>query len=62
ANEIAVEAFLKGALGFMGIPELVERCCDAAIGAILAPPKDLEAVLEVDAWARRFCAARLNEA
>lgn len=60
ANEIAVEAFLGGRLGFMGIPELVEQCCEAAPGAGLAPPGTIEAVLAADGWARRFCRTRLH--
>ena len=49
ANEVAVDAFLDGKLGFTAIPRVIERTLDAhertTIGA-------LEAVRQVDAWAR----------
>ena len=50
ANEVAVEAFLAGRLGFTGIAELVARVLEDA------PPlavHDLESVLDADARARR---------
>jgi len=49
ANEIAVDAFLKGNLPFLSIPRLVERVMDRH------RPRDLTSVEEVmatDAWAR----------
>jgi 1-deoxy-D-xylulose-5-phosphate reductoisomerase len=49
ANEIAVDAFLKGNLPFLSIPRLVERVMDRH------PPRDLtsvEDVMATDAWAR----------
>jgi 1-deoxy-D-xylulose-5-phosphate reductoisomerase len=50
ANEEAVSAFLSGRIPFTAIPE--------TIGEVMAehpaaPVRDLEAVLEADAWARR---------
>jgi 1-deoxy-D-xylulose-5-phosphate reductoisomerase len=56
ANEVAVEAFLNGRLAFTRIPELIERTLAAAGGASLPGDESLEAVLEVDAWARRAAA------
>ncbi|MGQ0618811.1 MAG: 1-deoxy-D-xylulose-5-phosphate reductoisomerase [Panacagrimonas sp.] len=53
ANEVGVSAFLSGRLRFMGIPEMVESCCEAAGAAGLPAPSDLEAVLATDAWTRR---------
>ena len=50
ANEVAVEAFLEGHLGFTGIAELVARVRDALPPATAC---DLETVLEADARARR---------
>jgi 1-deoxy-D-xylulose-5-phosphate reductoisomerase len=56
ANEIAVEAFLEGKIGFAQIPELIEMTMDAHQPAALGSISD---VLEVDLWSRRcsreFC-------
>ena len=57
ANEVAVEAFLGGALGFDKIPRLVERTMalaarDADTGGELT---DLESALAADRRARRLC-------
>ena len=50
ANEVAVEAFLAGRLGFTAIAELVSRVRDAEpVQAV----RDLESVLDADARARR---------
>ena len=48
ADEVAVEAFLDGRLGFSGIPDVLERVLEAHD----AQPDDLEAVLAADRWAR----------
>lgn len=56
ANEVAVEAFLAGRLGFTGIDDLVARACDARP---VVPAGDLETVLEADALARRAAHAWL---
>lgn len=50
ANEVAVEAFLAGRLGFTGIGDLVARIGDAR--PVEAAP-DLDTILEADALARR---------
>ncbi|GFO66009.1 1-deoxy-D-xylulose-5-phosphate reductoisomerase [Geomonas paludis] len=50
ANEIAVESFLSGRIGFMAIPETIAKVMD------LHPPRSLrsiEEVLEADRWGRR---------
>ncbi|MBB3330596.1 1-deoxy-D-xylulose-5-phosphate reductoisomerase [Halomonas campaniensis] len=49
ANEVAVEAFLAGRLGFTGIADLVERVRD---GRPVEAADDLETILEADARAR----------
>ena len=54
ANEVAVQAFLDGALLFMGIPVVIERALDAGEERGPNGAGSLEAVREVDAWARRF--------
>jgi 1-deoxy-D-xylulose-5-phosphate reductoisomerase len=51
ANEQAVALFLDGKVTFCGIFDLVGK----ALAAHTARPvENLEAVLEADAWARRF--------
>lgn len=56
ANEIAVDAFLKGSLGFTAIPEVVE----ATLNAIPAQPiESLEQLMAVDAEARRVAEQKL---
>jgi 1-deoxy-D-xylulose-5-phosphate reductoisomerase len=50
ANEIAVESFLSGRIGFLQIPVLIERTMDQHN---LFHPRGIEDVLEADAWARR---------
>jgi 1-deoxy-D-xylulose-5-phosphate reductoisomerase len=52
ANEVAVEAFLKGALDFLGIPRTLAK----VLGRFQRRPRgrlSLEGILESDAWARR---------
>jgi len=53
ANEVAVEAFLGGRLQFADIPSIIEQ----TLGAVDADePASIEAVLEIDARARRAAA------
>lgn len=57
ANEVAVQAFLDGQLGFMEIPALVAAALDAL------PPRpllSLDDVLAADAAAREFAASYLS--
>jgi 1-deoxy-D-xylulose-5-phosphate reductoisomerase len=49
ANEMAVAAFLEGAIPFGCISEAIERTLDAHVPA---PATSVEAVREADAWAR----------
>ena len=51
ANEVAVSAFLQGRIGFLAIPALVE---DTLALLPAAPAESLEALLAVDAQARRL--------
>lgn len=60
ANEIAVEAFLRGELKFMGIPRIVEHACEAAVARPAQEP-DIESVLDSDRWARALCRQRISE-
>ena len=57
ANEVAVDAFLSGRTGFTRIAEIIEGTLAAAVGAPLPAEATLEAILEVDAWARRRAAS-----
>ncbi len=53
ANEIAVQAFLDGQLGYSGIPEVIEKTLSAATREAPGAGAGLEDILAVDAWARR---------
>jgi 1-deoxy-D-xylulose-5-phosphate reductoisomerase len=55
ANEVAVEAFLGGRIGFMHIARLVADALEAAAGrGLLAPAGDAAAVLATDAATRQL--------
>jgi 1-deoxy-D-xylulose-5-phosphate reductoisomerase len=55
ANEIAVEAFLAGRIGFLQIAQLVAHALDAAAGrGLLGEAEDAEAVLATDAATREL--------
>ena len=54
ANEVAVEAFLQGGLGFPGIADVIRATMEAHVPA---PVDSLPAVRAVDAWARQQAAA-----
>ncbi|MCA3216825.1 MAG: 1-deoxy-D-xylulose-5-phosphate reductoisomerase [Burkholderiales bacterium] len=56
ANEIAVEAFLAGRLPFAGIPSTIQA---TLARAATAAPADVDAVLALDAAARRLAAQEL---
>jgi len=58
ANEIAVEAFLKGSIAFLDIPDLIERTMDAHTPS---PVESIEAVMAEDRWARVTALKFLNE-
>jgi 1-deoxy-D-xylulose-5-phosphate reductoisomerase len=59
ANEVAVEAFNSGRIGFLDIVETIERVVDAHSGPAQL---DLDGLLAADAWARaeaeRFLSAK----
>ena len=55
ANEVAVEAFLAGRLGFLQIAQLVAETLEMAEGkGLLGEATDLDGVLATDASARRL--------
>ncbi|WP_421794005.1 1-deoxy-D-xylulose-5-phosphate reductoisomerase [Hydrocarboniphaga effusa] len=60
ANEVAVSAFLDGRLGFYDLSSMIEACIDAGLQTHRAAADDLESILAIDAWARRWCAGRLS--
>ncbi len=56
ANEVAVESFLRGALGFEQIPLLVERTMELAVRRNeVGDGCDLASVLDADSRARTLC-------
>jgi 1-deoxy-D-xylulose-5-phosphate reductoisomerase len=59
ANEVAVEAFLAGAIAFPMIPRVIECALDAADDGASAP-RTLDDVRAADAWARAFSAETLR--
>jgi 1-deoxy-D-xylulose-5-phosphate reductoisomerase len=61
ANEVAVQAFRDGGLGFLGITTLVEQVMASCSGATAGNRVTLEDVLEADNWARARAAALLEE-
>ena len=54
ANEISVEAFLEGRLSFLGISSLIDQALEGGVRQGWSAVESLAAVIEVDAWARRF--------
>ena len=59
ANEVAVEAFLAGRIGFLDIPVVVEEALARMDGA---SARDIEELIAVDAEARRVAALGLQPA
>ncbi|MBN1105504.1 MAG: 1-deoxy-D-xylulose-5-phosphate reductoisomerase [Deltaproteobacteria bacterium] len=57
ANEVAVELFLNRRLGFLQIPELVERTMNVHVSSAI---ETIDQVLEWDRWARKT-AVELSE-
>ena len=57
ANEIAVDAFLKGTIGFLDIPDLIEKTMGAHTHS---PVETIEAVIAADRWARETARAQLS--
>ena len=62
ANEIAVAAFIRGAIPFYGIAELVERACTHFAAEYRAAPADVEAALAIDAHVRAWASQALPAA
>lgn len=53
ANEVAVQAFLDGRVGFLDTMRIVEGVLDLHEDRSTGTPRDLDDVVAVDAWARR---------
>lgn len=60
ANEVAVAAFLDGKLRFDRITEVVEAVLACEPAAVADADQELEAILAVDAWARRAATTALQ--
>ena len=58
ANEAAVAAFLERRIAFVDIPHVVEAVLDEHEPD---DASDLDAVMEVDSWARRKAAAAIED-
>jgi 1-deoxy-D-xylulose-5-phosphate reductoisomerase len=58
ANETAVSAFLAKRIGFLTIPDIVERTIEKHT---CSPGESIEEVIEADAWARKTANAILTE-
>ncbi len=58
ANEIAVEAFLDGKLGFTSIPVVITLAMN---GHVVESVSTLETVRRVDSWARTYARERAGE-
>jgi 1-deoxy-D-xylulose-5-phosphate reductoisomerase len=61
ANEVAVEAFLAGRVGFQDIARIVEATCDASASSGFGAPASVEEALAIDAEARRLASERVPE-
>jgi 1-deoxy-D-xylulose-5-phosphate reductoisomerase len=59
ANEVAVEAFLAGRLGFLAIADVVEATLDHASGLVALEPESVEEILAIDQEARGLARALL---
>jgi 1-deoxy-D-xylulose-5-phosphate reductoisomerase len=58
ANEVAVDAFLEGKLGFTSIHAVIDRTMN---GHAVESVESAEIVRRVDAWARRYARERVGE-
>ncbi len=59
ANEVAVEAFLAGRLGFLAIADVVEATLDRASQLVALEPESVEEILAIDEEARGLARALL---
>ncbi|MEX0869561.1 MAG: 1-deoxy-D-xylulose-5-phosphate reductoisomerase [Nitriliruptoraceae bacterium] len=59
-NEVAVAAFLDGAIGFLDIVGVVEDVLDTWDASRPREPRDIDDVLDADRWARRAATTTLT--
>jgi 1-deoxy-D-xylulose-5-phosphate reductoisomerase len=59
ANEVAVEAFIAGRIGFLDIPRIVEETCATSPDAGGGSPGGIDEALAIDSEARRIARALL---
>jgi len=57
ANEIAVDAFLRGRIGFLDIPDVIEKTMALHHAS---PVETIEAVMAADQWARKTAQGQLT--
>ena len=60
ANEVAVAAFLDGALPFAGIPRVIEQALEAHAAEAATVPRDLADIRRLDRWAHAFSGGRVR--
>jgi 1-deoxy-D-xylulose-5-phosphate reductoisomerase len=58
ANEVAVDAFLEGKLGFAAIPTVIDRTMN---GHSVENVESVEIVRRIDTWARQYARERVSE-
>lgn len=58
ANEIAVDAFLKGSIKFLDIAEIIEKTMDAY--TIIINDYTIDELLEADKWGRAYASQLIN--
>jgi len=61
ANELAVQAFLDGEIGFTDIPVIIERCLKRAGDMLEQRLDSLDSVLHLDAYSRQLAGELLGE-
>ncbi len=61
ANEVVVQAFLDGEIGFTDIPVIIERCLNRAGSVLDQPLESLDSVLSLDAHARQLADELVRE-
>ena len=59
ANEVAVEAFIEGRIGFLDIPRIVQKACDIAVPRDKGPPFSIEEAIALDRETRRLAREHL---
>ena len=62
ANEVAVEAFLAGRVGFLDIARIVDAACEASVARSSAAPASVDEALAIDQEARRLAIQALPQA